>query len=83
MGSKPGQPQSFGVRLAVDQQQVWLDVAFAIAAPFAAQLMIAASQRQRLIVCRHSQNRTTSRIVLPALLAIYALVGIITSCKIS
>jgi len=57
MGSEPGQPQSFGVRLAVDQQQVRLDVAFAIASPFAAQFMIAASWRQRLIVCKSRQNR--------------------------
>lgn len=46
MGAKPRQSQGVGVGLAVDQQQVGLDVAFAVARPIAGKIVVAVSHIQ-------------------------------------
>ena len=45
-GAKPRQSQGVGVGLAVDQQQVGLDVAFAVARPIAGKIVVAVSHIQ-------------------------------------
>ena len=39
--AKPRQPEGIGIHFAVNQQQVWLDVAFTVAFPIAIKLMVA------------------------------------------
>ena len=41
VGPKPGEPERLGIRLAVDLEQVRLDMAFSVAGPVPAQRMIA------------------------------------------
>jgi len=55
--TEPCQPESFGVGFSVDEQQVRLDVAFAIARPIAGEIMIAMPRLQRLIVRKNQENR--------------------------
>lgn len=57
MGAKPRQSQGVGVGLAVDQQQVGLDVAFAVARPIAGKIVVAVSHIQGLIGRQRDQNR--------------------------
>jgi len=45
------------VRLAVDQNEVWPDVAVAVIAPLAAERMIELAPRQRLILRQHPHGR--------------------------
>jgi len=47
--TEPRQSKGVGIRLAIDQQQVGLDVAFAVACPIAAQVMIAVFGIERLV----------------------------------
>lgn len=56
MGAKPRQSQGVGVGLAVDQQ-VGLDVAFAVARPIAGKIVVAVSHIQGLIGRQRDQNR--------------------------
>jgi hypothetical protein len=55
--AKTGQPQGIGVGLSVDQKQVRLDVALAIASPIAAQVMVVTPLIQRLVASQSDQNR--------------------------
>ena len=55
--SKPCQSQGVRVGLAVNQQQVGLDVAFAIARPIAGKIMIAVTSIQWLIGRLRDQDR--------------------------
>lgn len=54
--AKPRQSQSVGIRLAVDQQQVGLDVAFTVACPIAAQVMVAVFGIKRLVSRQRHEN---------------------------
>ena len=56
MRAKPCQSESVGIRLAVDQQQVGLDVAFPITCPVAAQVVIAEFCVKRLIGRQGHEN---------------------------
>jgi hypothetical protein len=55
--AKPGQAKRVGVGLAIDQQQVRLDVAFPIACPIARKIVIAVAGIQRLIHRQSDQKR--------------------------
>lgn len=57
MRAKPRQPQSVGIRLPVDQQQVGLDVTFAVARPIARKIVVAITRIQRLIGRQCNQHR--------------------------
>ena len=57
MGAKPRQSQGVGVGRAVHQQQVGLDVAFAVARPIAGKIVVAVSHIQGLIGRQRDQNR--------------------------
>ncbi|EFF46458.1 hypothetical protein XAUC_31650 [Xanthomonas citri pv. aurantifolii str. ICPB 10535] len=55
--AKPRQSQGVGVGLAVDQQQVRLDVTFPIARPIAGKIVIAIACIERLIGRQCDQHR--------------------------
>ncbi len=57
MGAKPRQSQGVGIGLAVDQQQVGLDVAFPITGPVAGKIVVAVAHIQGLIGRQRDQNR--------------------------
>ncbi|OGT34878.1 MAG: hypothetical protein A2W28_01055 [Gammaproteobacteria bacterium RBG_16_51_14] len=61
MRTKPCQPQGVCIWLAVDQQQVWLDVTLSIPSPITAQRMIAIFLWQRLIDKQQFQNPRQQR----------------------
>ena len=50
--AEPDKLKAFIVRLAVNQDEVWPDVAIAVIAPLATQRVIEIAARQRLIVCQ-------------------------------
>jgi hypothetical protein len=54
------EPQSFIVGLAVDQQQIRFDVTLSIAAPVAAQRMVAVTRGKRFVLCRATSTGTRS-----------------------
>lgn len=54
--AKPRQSEGVGIRLAVDQQQVRLDVTFTVACPIAAQVMVAAFDIERLVSRQRYEN---------------------------
>nr|UPI14050.1 hypothetical protein JDDFFMMN_00055 [Klebsiella pneumoniae] len=64
MGAKPRQSQGVGVGLAVDQQQVGLDVAFAVARPIAGKIVVAVSHIQGLIGRQRDQNGTVAKLAM-------------------
>ena len=57
MRAKPRQAQDVGIGLAVDQQQVGLDVAFTVARPIAGKVVIAVARIEGLIGRQRDQNR--------------------------
>jgi hypothetical protein len=54
--AKPGQAERVGVGLAVDQQQVGLDVAFPVACPIARKIVIAVFGLKRLVGRQRYEN---------------------------
>jgi hypothetical protein len=56
MGAKPGQPEGVGVGFPANQHQVWLDVTVAVAGPIPAQVMIAMTRLQRLVIRQGREN---------------------------
>ena len=68
--AKPGQSQGVGVGLAVNQQQVGLDVAFTVACLIVRKVVIAVACIQRLIGCQCEQHRSEYFIERAAVLAL-------------
>ena len=54
--AKPRQSEGVGIRLSIDQQQVGLDVAFTVACPLAAQVMVAVFGSKRLLSHQRHEN---------------------------
>jgi len=54
--AKPRQSEDVGIRFTVDQQQVGLDMAFAVARPIAAQIVVAIASIQRVIGRQRYEN---------------------------
>ena len=54
--AKPRQPEGIGIRLSIDRQQVGLDVAFTVACPLAAQVMVAVFGCKRLLSHQRQEN---------------------------
>jgi len=57
MRTKQRQPERVGIRFAVDQQQIGLDVALTVARPIATQVMIAVLGFERPVRRQRPQNR--------------------------
>lgn len=56
--AKPRQPERVGIRLAVDQQQVRLDVTFPVACPIATQVMVAIFSIKWLVSRQRNDNES-------------------------